>query len=74
MDEKARLMKALFHDPKKRHLNIKFLRGFSDESSVEDLCRETNKAFNQVALGLVVPKKSFPEDEALVDVSTLPVT
>jgi hypothetical protein len=71
MDEKTRLLKALFQNPKERHLNIKFLRGFSEESTAEDMCREVNKAFNQVLLGLVKPTSSFDEQLSVVDVASL---
>ncbi|MCD2183502.1 hypothetical protein [Rhizobium sp. GN54] len=59
MSEKDRLLKTLFETADQSHLNIKFFRGFSDEISTEDLCREANSAFFQFESGIAVTSTEF---------------
>jgi len=63
MTEKDRLLKTLFETVGESHLNIKFFRGFSDDISTEDLCREANAAIFQLQKGLVPCHTNFGDAE-----------
>ena len=73
MSEKDRLLRTLFENPKREHLNIKFCRGSSDDTSPEDLCREANAAIFQMDSGIVEYRDSFGDSKRkVVDVRALP--
>lgn len=73
MSEKERLLHTLFESENREHLNLKFFRGFSDDISPEDLCREANSAIFQVEAGLVEVRPAFGDsDRKVVDVRHLP--
>ena len=72
MSEMDRLLHTLFDDEGRRHLNIKFSRGSSDDISTEALCREVNSAFLLIRAGLVPARPEFGDSDApTVDVKTL---
>ena len=72
MTEKQRLLDTLFETEGREHLNIKFCRGSSDDTSPEDLCREANAAIFQVESGLVEPSPEFGDSgRKVVDVKEL---
>ena len=72
MTEKERLLHTLFADEGRRHLNIKFSRGSSDDIPTEGLCREVNSAFLQIRAGLAPARSKFGDsDIPTVDVKTL---
>lgn len=72
MSHKERLLRTLFDTEGRKHLNIKFARGTSDDISAEDLCAEANSALLQVKLGQVERREWFEDkDEPTVDVKNL---
>ena len=66
MTEKQRLLNTLFETKGQEHLNIKFCRGLSDDTSPEDLCQQANAAIFQVESGLVEPLLGFGDKERKV--------
>lgn len=73
MSEKERLLHTLFESENREHLNLKFFRGFSDDISPEDLCREANSAIFQVEAGLVEVRPEFGDaGHKVLDVRKLP--
>lgn len=72
MTEKQRLLDTLFGTEGREHLNIKFCRGSSDDTSPEDLCQQANAAIFQIESGLVEPSPDFGDKERkVVDVKEL---
>ena len=72
MTEKDRLLQTLFNTEGQEHLNLKFCRGFSDDISPDDLCREANAAIFQVESGIVEPDSSFGDrDRKVVELKEL---
>ena len=68
MTEKERLLQTLFETESRKHLNLKFFRGSSDDISPEALSREANSAILQVELGLVETRSEFGDrGRAVVD-------
>lgn len=56
MTEKSRLMRALFdHVERREHINIKFLRGTSDDVTEEQLSHEAANGIEQILTGLAEP-------------------
>jgi hypothetical protein len=64
MTEDDQLLRSLFgHEEHGRtHQNVKFLRGSSDDISLEDFERTAASAFIQVDSGMVARDESFAED------------
>lgn len=58
------LLRSLFgHTEHERtHLNVKFLRGHSDDISIEDFHEAVESAFVQVDSGMVEKDDAFHED------------
>ena len=72
MGHKERLLRTLFESEGRKHLNIKFARGTSDDISAEELCAEANSALLQVKLGHVERRELFGDkDEPTVDVTNI---
>jgi hypothetical protein len=71
MTEQTRLMRALFEHPGREHVDIKFLRGSSNNVTIEDVCREANSAIFQIDSGLVEGDQDFVETFKQVDVVEL---
>lgn len=55
MTEKERLLHALFGHPEREHVNAKFMRGTSEDVTVDALCNEAVKGLEQILTGLVEP-------------------
>lgn len=71
MTEQTRLMRALFEHQGREHVDIKFLRGSSNNVSTEAVCREANSALFQIDSGLVDGDSEFNETFKQVDVVEL---
>ena len=71
MTEQSRLMRALFKHEGREHVDIKFLRGVSDNVTSEDVCREANNAIFQIDSGLVEGDSEFEESLKQVNVVEL---
>lgn len=72
MSEKERLLRTLFESPDREHLNIKFWRGASENTTPDDICREANSAMFQVESGLVETRPTFGDSgRKVVDVKDL---
>jgi hypothetical protein len=71
MTEQTRLMRALFEHQSREHVDVKFLRGTSNNVSTEAVCREANSALFQIDSGLVDGDSEFNETFKQVDVVEL---
>ena len=71
MTQKVTLLKTLFDDPKREHVDIKFFRGTSEKVSEDDFCREINAAIFQFDNGLIDAVETVEEDFPQVDVKHL---
>lgn len=71
MDEKQRLLNTLFRKKKERTLNIKFFRGFAEDISTDDFCKEVNSALMQIRTEVAIKSDSFSEDFHKVDATEL---
>ena len=74
MSAKERLLRTLFETEaeERKHLNMKFFRGTSDDISPEELCAEANSALLQVKLGQAKMRESFGDkDDPTIDVRDL---
>ena len=71
MSAKQGLLKTLFDDPKRRHINVKFFRGLTESISAEDLCAEANTALFQLENGLLEPHDTIVEEFKQVEAKTL---
>ena len=74
MSEKERLMKALFDDPTREHVNIKFFRGFADAIPEEEFCAQVSTALFQLENGLITATETFHEDFHQTDIRNLALT
>ncbi|MGE3332987.1 MAG: hypothetical protein AB7I36_05045 [Rhodospirillaceae bacterium] len=71
MNEKERLLKTLFEDPQREHVDIKFFRvGAEHAVSEERLCAEVNAALF-VQSNNLAPKADLSEDFKQVEWATL---
>ena len=72
MNARERLLRSLFKTKGRKHLNIKFCRGTSDDISPESLCQAANSAILQIEKGMVKTSPTFGDrDKHLIDVSEL---
>jgi len=71
MTELEKLLADLADDPTFRLTDFKLFVGDSKDASVEDICREINRAELSVKLGVVKPTKDWPHVREPVDVRTL---
>lgn len=72
MNARERLLRALFETEGRKHLNIKFCRGISDDISPDSLCQAANLAILQVEKGMVQTRPTFGDSgKPLVDVREL---
>lgn len=71
MTEQTRLMRTLFEQSGREHIDIKFLRGKSSDITAEDVCREANKALFQIDHGKVEGDEAFEENLKPVDILEL---
>jgi hypothetical protein len=71
MTEKELLIKMLFDDPKREHVNVKFFRGRADSISEEALSKEVSAALFQFQNGLITAKPTISEDFPQIDVKEL---
>jgi hypothetical protein len=69
--EQTRLMRALFEHQGRDHVDIKFLRGSSNNVSIESVCHEANSAIFQIDSGLIEGDSEFNETFKQVDVVEL---
>ena len=71
MSQKETLLKTLFDDPTREHVDIKFMRGTSEKVSEDDFCREINSAIFQFDNKLIEAVDSVEDDFPQVDVRHL---
>ncbi len=71
MTELEKLLTDLSEDPTFRLEDFKLFLGDGKDFSVEDLCREINKAELSVKLGIVKPTRDWPNIREPVDTRTL---
>jgi hypothetical protein len=70
MTEKEKLLNQLFDDPKRKHMDIKFLRGTDVPTGVEGeelLCAQANRAIARLENGDLKASSSFEESFEQVD-------
>ena len=72
MTEKARLIHTLFETEGRKHLNIKFFRGSSNDISPETLSRDVNSAIFQADLGLAEESPDFGDStRTVIDIAKM---
>ena len=72
MKAEDRLLATLFDTPNRKHIDVKFCRGRSDDISPEDLCNQACNAFVEVDLGLAETRVDFGDgDRKQIDVSLI---
>jgi hypothetical protein len=74
MSQKEKLLRTLFDDPKREHVNMKFCRGSSDTISEEALCAQANTAIFEFENGLLKAHSSAAEDFGQIDVRNLQIS
>jgi len=72
MTNHERLMRALFHQEGRQHLDLKFFRGFDPGVTADQLCNQAANAFFEIDHGIVVGDQDFKENLTFNDVKVVP--
>jgi hypothetical protein len=73
--EKQRLLNALFDDPKREHVNIKFFRGMIGNAiPVETFCAQITAALEQLDNKMLQPTAGIEESFPTVNIKELVVS